>query len=459
MNINFAKIKKTYFCNQKQKHVKLKSSIMKKMLLSAALVAACLSASAQKMNFIPWTENGYLTGTTISDNGKYVAGNDRGGQAFIYNTETGELKYYKSDELENADNLSYSVISDVKYINNDGVGVGSVGEVAAKFNFEKGTYEMYKKDNAFGSFRYMASDGAMFGLRWDKSYYRWPFMMDKSGNEKALPLPSPSWFGWEDFQGGCIQGGNADGSVLVGYIMDNFAVETLAFWIKNFNDDNYSVVPMGKQYYDGSVNLDGDQPFDYMAGNAISSNGKWVALEYHKKDDMANGYMVARYNVITDHMDYITCPLASSGNNYFVSGISDEGTIIGYVEDASFGRKGFIVNGDETEAKLLADAYPEVKEWAELDGTGNDTPCHITPDGRYIAGFGYVNYSETSLCYGTFWFDTEGTNSISSTKTAAANKVNESYYIDGRKAVRTSPNSSRIIINKYDNGEVKKILK
>lgn len=453
------KTKKTYICKRKQKHVKPKMLSMKKILLSVALAAVCMSSSAQKMNFIPWTENGYLTGTTISDNGKFLAGNDYNGQAFIYNIGTGEIKYYKSKELETGEDVSYSVVSDVWSVDDNGVAAGYVGEDPAKFSFEKGTYDLYKKDNASGAFRYMASDGAMFGLRWDKSYSRYPFMVDKEGNEKTLPMPSPSWYGWDSYNGGCVQGGNADGSVLVGYIMDDLAVQTLAFWIKNYNDDNYSVVPIGKEYYDGSMALDGDQPYDYMGGNVISSNGKWAAITCHKKDDYRSGNMIARYNVLTGKLQEITCPLAATGSNYVVSGISDEGTIVGRVEDASFDSKGIIVLGDETEAKLLADVYPTVKEWAELDNTGNNNPCHITPDGRYIMGYGYVDYSETSYSYGTYWFDTEGSNSVSSVKAADNGRSSASYTLDGRKVVRTAPNANRIFINKYDNGSVRKVLK
>ncbi len=433
---------------------------MKKILLSAAFVAAFTSASAQKLNFIPWTDNGYLTGTTISDNGKFVAGNDRGGQAFIYNTETGQIKYYKSKELESGDEYSYTVNSCVWDVDNDGVGIGYVAEQAAKFRYDTGEWEEFRsKDGYAGLFHYMAPDGTMAGMRWDEHFYRWPFLIDKDGNEKTLPLPSPSWYGWSEFQGGSIQGGNADGSVLMGYVMDNYSSETLAFWIKNYNDDNYSVVPVGKEYYDGSIALDGDQPFVFMGDNCISSNGKWVAFKYILKDDYTYKYNVARYNVMTGKLEYITCSIDESMTSYNPTGISDEGTIVGYTQDATNARKGFIVNGDESEAKLLAEVYPNVKEWAALDNTGNDTPCHITPDGRYIAGFGYVDYDETSYCYGSYWFDTDGTSSVSSVKTADADKVKESYSVDGRKIIRTAPNSNGIVINKYDNGEVKKILK
>lgn len=434
---------------------------MKKMLLSVALVAACASTYAQKLNFIPWTENGYLTGTTISDNGKFLAGSDRGGQAFIYNTETGELKYYKSKELESGETTTYSVNSSVWNVNNDGVGIGYVAEQPAKFSFDTGAWEEFKsKDGHAGAFHYMATDGTMAGIRWDEHFYRWPFLIDKDGNEKTLPLPLPSWFGWSEFQGGSIQGGNADGSVLIGYVMDNYNSETLAFWIKNYNDDGYSVVPVGKQYYDGSTALDGDQPFVYMGDNCISSNGKWAAFKYILKDDYTYKYLIGRYNVTTGNLEYIKCALDESATSYNPTCISDEGTIVGYLEDASNARKGIIVKGDESEAKLLADVYPDVKEWAALDNTGNNTPCSITPDGRYIAGFGYVDYNETTYCYGTYWFDSEGgTNSVKGIDTTKSNEIKESYGIDGRKAMRTVPNSKGIVINKYGNGEVKKILK
>lgn len=62
---------------------------MKKMLLSAAFLAAMTSVSAQKLTYVPYADNGYLMGTYISSDGRYIAGGDAGGQGFIYDTQNG----------------------------------------------------------------------------------------------------------------------------------------------------------------------------------------------------------------------------------------------------------------------------------------------------------------------------------------------------------------------------------
>lgn len=434
---------------------------MKKTLLSAALIAACMQASAQKLSFIPWTENGYLTGTHISDNGKYVAGNDRGGQAFIYNTETGELKYFKDPMI--GQDLEYSTDSDIRSITNEGKGAGFMAEDPAIFDFTTGEAKKITDPNSQegGLYNYISADGkTMAGMRWDASYYRVP-VINIDGTETYLPSPKASWLGMDEYMGCAITGGNRDASVLMGYILDGFGVQALGFWALNDDDKTYSVIPVAKKYVDSSYELDGPQPYDNFSGVAISPNGKWAAIEYHDKNDFEKQTTIARYNIDTDNVEYITCPLASNTLEYFATGISDEGTIVGYTQDmSSYDRKGYIVKGDESEAKYLADVYPEVQEWATLDANAFNTPCGISADGRYIVGFGFVDYNETSLCYGTYWFDTEAEPSgVSSVKSGKTDKVNKSYSIDGRKASIASPMRNNIIINKYDNGEVKKIIK
>ena len=46
------------------------------MLLSAAFLAAMTSVSAQKLTYVPYADNGYLMGTYISSDGRYIAGGD-----------------------------------------------------------------------------------------------------------------------------------------------------------------------------------------------------------------------------------------------------------------------------------------------------------------------------------------------------------------------------------------------
>ena len=50
---------------------------MKKILLSAAFVmAACCGASAQKLSYVPYTDNALMMGGCISENGRYIGGCD-----------------------------------------------------------------------------------------------------------------------------------------------------------------------------------------------------------------------------------------------------------------------------------------------------------------------------------------------------------------------------------------------
>lgn len=426
---------------------------MRKVIFSAALMAAFMSASAQKLNFVPYTDNAYLMGTAMSNNGKYVGGSDRYGNAFIYNTETGELKYYY-DESATGDE-SHTTDSDIRYISNDGTGVGYVAEKAAKFDFATGKYEQINLSNdANGLFNYIASDGSMSGQSWGRNYYCSPIIV-KDNKEIDLPLPTTEWLGYENM-GACVREGNSDGTILMGYIIDNFASLNLAFWAKNANDDNYSLIPVGKKYFDGSFYLDGPQPYMWFEGTAISSNGKWASIAYKSKDDPDAPTLLARYDVTNDTFEPIT--YATSTSEMYATSIADDGTMVGYLDQS--GRKGFIVKGNETEAKLLADIYPEVKEWATLDAEGFNTPCKISPDGRYIQGFGQLENSETAQIYATYWFDTEGTaTSIKNATDTESSKVKNSYTIDGRKTSIVSPKANSILINKYENGNVKKILK
>lgn len=105
---------------------------MKKMLLSAAFLAAMTSVSAQKLTYVPYADNGYLMGTYISSDGRYIAGGDAGGQGFIYDTQNGQIKYFVSPE--NGDETK-DASTEVRAVNPDGTGVGYVGDKLCKFDF------------------------------------------------------------------------------------------------------------------------------------------------------------------------------------------------------------------------------------------------------------------------------------------------------------------------------------
>lgn len=179
----------------------------------------------------------------------------------------------------------------------------------------------------------------------------------------------------------------------------------------------------------------------------------------HQKSTEDNGLVIARYNVPFETVEYINCPNVSPNTWYYANSISNDGTIVGYIEDQiSYGRKGMICLAGETEAKLLTEVYPDVAELKQLDLNDFHTPCAITPDGRYIEGFGYVDYDETTLCYGTYFLDTQASSSgverISSADKVA--KVVTSFDIDGKN--KHFRNSGRVLrIDKLANGRTRKV--
>lgn len=429
--------------------------IMKKILLSAALMAACVTISAQKLTYIPWTENALMQGTVISDNGKYVGGSDTEGRAFIYDTTTGQIKYFVSPNL-GSENSQSANDADVRAISNDGIGVGYLENTATKFNFATGEYEKLLNENSIAN--YISTEGKIFGLTYNKAYQQTPVIFS-DGTKTELPQATEAWLGYE-CDGMGVRSGNADGSVLIGYSQDSFATSPLIIWALNKDNTTYSVVPASKKYVDTSMMLDGPQKFESFEGAAISQNGKYVAVNLHDKEDYDHGSTFVRYNVETDTYEDITCPELSDVLWYYANAVSNDGTIIGYIEDQQSGaRYAMICKAGETEAKRMSEVFPTLTDIAKMDANQTNTPCAITSDGRYIAGFGYVDMDETSLCFGTYFIDTKAStdgvdNAASDSK---ANKVVASYTVDGKK---NRPVNNRLHINKLANGKsVKTIMK
>lgn len=424
---------------------------MKKILLSAALVAACVSASAQKLTYIPWTENALMQGTVISNNGRYVGGSDTEGRGFMYDTTTGQIKYFQSPDLGGEDKET-TVDADIRCITDDGIGVGYMEETAAKFNFATGEYEKILDENSIAN--YITSDGKIFGVTYTSSYAQTPIMI-VDGKKTELPQATNSWLGFNS-DGMCVRGGNADGSILLGFAQDDFSDFPLIIWALNKDNQTYSVVPACKKYIDTSTALDGPQDFDWFEGAAISQNGKYIALNLHNKNE-GEGMAIARYNVDTDTYETITCPETADGLSYYANAISNDGTIVGYIEDG-MNRTAMICQAGETEAKHMSEVFPTLTDIAKMDANEDNTPCAITPDGRYIAGFGYIDMDEESLCWATYYIDTKASSDgvDNATSEAKANKVVASYSIDGKK---TRPAANRLHINKLSNGKSFKVVK
>lgn len=438
---------------------------MKKFLLSAALVAACGMANAQKITFVPFGEgesaNAYLAATAISDNGRFIAGGT-GEYAFITDMNTFETKSFISSKLLSGEDETAT--SDVESVSDEGVGYGYMEEKSAKFDFATGKFTQYEEPE-YGIIHHTTADNVyQCGVRYNSTYYTIPCLY-VNGELQFLPTPKESTMGFE-INGVTPRMASENAEVIMGEIVDNKATAPLIIWQKNADDKTYSVVPVCKRFFNPT--FESWQLYDEINGAAISKNGKWIALNLHKNYDVYAGeedagQFIGRYDVEADTIQVISCPDANNVYYYYANGISNDGTIIGtIVNTETRGTTGIICQAGSTEAKDIADVYPTVKELATMDGNDNNNPCAITPDGRYIVGFGYMESpnNPNTLWYASWRLDTQSTETGVDNATAAneTSKVVASYNIDGTKV--SNPKASRFVINRLANGKsVKKIVK
>ena len=439
---------------------------MKKILLSVALLAATCGASAQKLSYIPYEDNALMRGITISANGRYVAGSDTEGRAFIYDTQAKQIKYFQSPDLEDT-GADLDDMASIRSVTNDGVGYGYIYGKSTKFDFTTGSMTALLDESVEGSslVHYASSDGKVScGVTYDNTtYIQAPYVM-VDGVMQKLPEISNEWAGYE-VNGGIAYGGNEDGSVLWGAVCDNFSSYPLMYWVRNRDGKTYSANLLSKRFVDPTMDLTGAQPYDIFTGAAMSANGKWLAVNYHTKIVSRNqkdeGNRVARFDLEAGTLQLLSCADASAEISCYATGISNEGTVVGFVEDkVTYARKAAMCPAGTKEMKLLADLYPTITEFATMDEKNLNEVTAITPDGRYLQGFGYVDLNEEQDCFGTWYFDLEkDETAVENVKTEEAPaKVVASYTVDG-KTLNADSVRKGIVINKLSNGKARKVVK
>ena len=79
------------------------------------------------------------------------------------------------------------------------------------------------------------------------------------------------------------------------------------------------------------------------------------------------------------------------GAEVYGFGVSDDGTMVGFYGGAYGPRVGFLWKAGESDIQRLATAFPGATRFADYDEGYFNTPCAISADGRYIAGFAYIS--------------------------------------------------------------------
>ena len=83
--------------------------------------------------------------------------------------------------------------------------------------------------------------------------------------------------------------------------------------------------------------------------------------------------------------------LAEVGAEVYGFGVSDDGTMVGFYGGAYRPRVGFLWKAGESDIQRLATAFPGATRLADYDEGFFNTPCAISADGRYIAGFAHIS--------------------------------------------------------------------
>lgn len=145
---------------------------------------------------------------------------------------------------------------------------------------------------------------------------------------------------------------------------------------------------------------------------------------------------------------------------YYATSVADDGTILGMAEVEMSSRNAVICKAGETEFKNLSAVYPTITDFSAMETNGFLQANSITPDGRYIVGYGYKDLDEENYCFATWCLDTqtEATGVEGVADASKQSKVVASYTVDGKKLNRPTMRNE-LVINRFANGKVRKMVK
>lgn len=453
---------------------------MKKIFTLCCLFAATYANAQSLTTFATEDIFGGYQLQDISNNGKYVGGVTLGNEMFIIDVATKQVQVAAM-----LDDWG----GEVRGVSNTGVGAGFNGPVATlSMNgeckiIEEATEEFY------GMGEDITDDGRIivgalvnqnYGDAWQKKPCIWV-----DGVRTMLPEPSGDDI-FFSYNGATAKHVSADGSVILGYIIDDMSTFPAVLWVKD--GDTYKLDPIYKSRFNpvewsdekqSHVALN-DNPYVTFQFGALSANGKYAVmavsefLGYEVDEDMGMTSInqterrIGIYDIEKQDMTVITV----DGNHGIdaeislsPSAISNDGTVVGYTGEGGWGepRCGFILKAGETQPRLLSEVFSGIEQFATYDANGMNVVTSITGDGRYIAGFGYnmgtVDFGEgpEPMPYvEAYVLDTNpaGSDGIRAIKENTT-ETGECFTADGRKV--ESPVKGLNII-RTSNGETKKVI-
>lgn len=160
--------------------------------------------------------------------------------------------------------------------------------------------------------------------------------------------------------------------------------------------------------------------------------------------------------------------LAEVGAEVYGFGVSDDGTMVGFYGGAYGPRVGFLWKAGESDIQRLATAFPGATRLADYDEGFFNTPCAISADGRYIAGFAHISPEDLNEdeYYVSWVLDTQDPDAAGSASDVApivvkdkdkVAKIKALYSLDGAR--RNTLSKGINILRMSDGKSLKKLVK
>lgn len=270
-------------------------------------------------------------------------------------------------------------------INNAGTAVGDNGDFAIIIKNNTVT-DLYKGANDAGSSAYgITDDGSVIaGYYFDEAWSTKPCIWDASGARHDLALPTENETGFA-FSGGEARWISGDGSVIAGFLMDDYSTWPAVIWRKSGND--YVCEVICKDYFE--TDMGQGKPYMMFGSDAmaLSHNGEWLTLVTQEEFDAFDfeaaptPYKAARFNLKTKQLQ-----VADRVEAFY--GISNDGTTVGCITDMMSGdRVGYIWKANDAQPTVFTDEY----KYDEIANLNSVSPAAINGKGDVIVGSAFDN--------------------------------------------------------------------
>ena len=381
-----------------------------KVLLTAAMATMCGAAYAQESASITvlndMIDNQGVTYQpcvqAVSPNHRYAAGP-------AFNMETGTFGMFVYDIETGNYNVQAALDdfgADIREVNNDGVATG-YNEQACFLNID-GTVDYFEAEEGMSTIARDASDdlSVVVGCTYPTDGFNTTACVWVDGEKTDLPVPTDEELGFET-NGSVAYYTNSDGSVIAGYVVDNYSTNPLLIW-RLQDDGSYVCDPVCTRYFSPNGDMEG-RPYVMFAAQGLSRNGRYVSLNVMDASSGLYEQRIGRLDLETGEVE--TYVADGSGDiqanaEMQATQVSNDGTIIGWSLAGSWAMqvRSAVIWYKGEDPKLLSNVVPDVEEIANFDSLGFNTVIDITPDGRYVVGFAMdemSNYKGYVLDLGT----------------------------------------------------------